>query len=384
MAITVDEISTLQRQSIELIHSVKKSEGERSKRLNKACEEIQKELGAVKEFLQNMKIDHLVAVHLTDQFPAGGVMRPRSNGFFVKLSATTIIKSVLHDTTIPYPRYTLHFTLNHAVASHLGGNWQGKRFAIILPLSTFIERVICLSPVDTWVLGNLTLPPSAEILMSETLYGGLKTSSLKEQRRQYWDVRRGYAKIVPFSDGLPIHVAVENRLREKGFTVVTGGMWDWNLLGAFSSILKKADENHIRLSYQDYFRLLADEGEEKWNVLFNKLSNDFKILIGGASHAGTVFMSIEELFHPLQLVDYKHATANRIPFSGEIEKIIEKFETERQNLLSVKGQYLSKETIAALNALHDVLKKYYAYVVEHEKMNRDEGIEKYGDDDNRL
>src|SRR3989344_5309681 len=143
-------------------------------RLQEETKRKNENLEVIKNFLKNVKIENLIAVRLTDHFPDKGIVKPASKGLFLKLSLRTAIKGVLHDLEVEYPRYTLHFSLNHAVSAHTGGDWSSRRFAIILPLKDFIDKVISISEADTWVLGNMKLPHSAEILMKKTTYNGLE------------------------------------------------------------------------------------------------------------------------------------------------------------------------------------------------------------------
>jgi hypothetical protein len=94
----------------------------------------------------NLGLHQFIAVHLTDTFPLKGILKPGG-----QFEATG--------------RNTLHFSINAPVASHELGSWAGKRFAVLIPLEKIIDRIINLLPQDSWIFGDLVLPPGSEILM---------------------------------------------------------------------------------------------------------------------------------------------------------------------------------------------------------------------------
>ena len=58
---------------------------------------VQQEFAKIEEFLNQAKIENLIAIHLTDYFPDNGIKRPASKGFLMRLRHKTTIKNILHE-----------------------------------------------------------------------------------------------------------------------------------------------------------------------------------------------------------------------------------------------------------------------------------------------
>jgi len=115
-------------------------EDKRAKNLLKA----QKQSLVLKDRI-NMK--YIVAVHLTNYFPKNGT---------IKTSGQHKIDYM--GMQVKFPRHSIHFALNGPVGSHMYGNWDGAKYAILVPLNKIASRIVVLNPVDTWVVGELKLP----------------------------------------------------------------------------------------------------------------------------------------------------------------------------------------------------------------------------------
>ncbi|MBU0461588.1 MAG: hypothetical protein KJ574_03295 [Nanoarchaeota archaeon] len=341
----------------EFISKQKEREQKGRERLDAEQRRIKEELERIEDFMKNAKIGNLIAVHLTDHFPNKGIIHPTSRGFFLKLSYRTRIKGILHDLRVQYPRYTIHFALNHAVASHMGGDWKGRRFAILIPLKDIISQIISLDPADTWVLGDLKLPSSTEILMRETTYYGLEGTNprLRAKRQKYWDRRKGNATIISYPDNLPIHKAVEKRLREKDYVVTGGGHPNWDLFSSFYNLIEIT-----RLPSElekEHWRRLSHEGFEKYLVLFRELRKEFGILWGGSqTHSGTGFKFAENLVSRIRH-DIEHKQVNFWEILKEIQFVKQELRKEKEEIMRSKGVLLSKETMGALDELERFLDK---------------------------
>lgn len=102
----------------------------------------------------------LFAVHATDIFPKEGIMKAGAS--LVHLSGGS---SLNPDEEPPSFRPTIHFSLGELVRGHERGNWETKKFAVILPLWALEEQLINIFPHDTFVLGDVVLPPGTTILV---------------------------------------------------------------------------------------------------------------------------------------------------------------------------------------------------------------------------
>lgn len=91
----------------------------------------------------------LVLIHLTNTFPEGGTIRP--TGYYRP--------EVL--------RFSLHFAVNGPVveeAQYGVGNWERRRYAILIPFEKVMDRIEQFSPGDTIIMDELELPEGSLIL----------------------------------------------------------------------------------------------------------------------------------------------------------------------------------------------------------------------------
>lgn len=96
------------------------------------------------------------AVHATDRI-MGGKLVPHVNGRYPQILCDGISN-------------TIHFSLNQLVPSHRGGNWEEKNHAILIPLEELAPQVINLWSVDTFILGEFSLPSSAVVLSRSSCF----------------------------------------------------------------------------------------------------------------------------------------------------------------------------------------------------------------------
>lgn len=105
------------------------------------------------EKTEELKPSDMVLVHLTDTFPEDGIIHPTGN----------YRPQILRDTT--------HFTVNGPVVAEqrMGvGNWEKRKFAILIPLDKVGNRVENFDTSDTFILGDVKLP-SGSLVLGETL-----------------------------------------------------------------------------------------------------------------------------------------------------------------------------------------------------------------------
>ncbi|MBI5066510.1 FHA domain-containing protein [Candidatus Woesearchaeota archaeon] len=100
-----------------------------------------------KPYINVMGPDQLVGVRMTDFAPENGLIKTAEFGDPQK-----------------QVRETIHFTANSIVTSHEFGDWEGQKFAIIIPYQHLQDRVVSFSPVDFFVLGNYELPEGSYVV----------------------------------------------------------------------------------------------------------------------------------------------------------------------------------------------------------------------------
>lgn len=134
-----------------------------------------------------LKLEDLVAVHITDYLP-------RDNKGRLEM------KSTFEATEWKAPRDTVHFSLNHPVASHMYGSWESKPYAVIASLKRMMElngNPTVLNTVDTFFEVSpghrLTLPEDAYIVKP----GILEEGKLFEKVEGKQEVRYKASKLSP-------------------------------------------------------------------------------------------------------------------------------------------------------------------------------------------
>ena len=106
----------------------------------------------------------LIMVHKTNFLPINGVMySARDTG--AKTFVTFTLNGKNHQIEYLVGNDTLHFALNGPVRDHMLGNWNDKKYAILIPYNE-VEKsnLLHLAPEDTYFQGKINLPSSAIIL----------------------------------------------------------------------------------------------------------------------------------------------------------------------------------------------------------------------------
>jgi hypothetical protein len=90
--------------------------------------------------------EKLLAVHLTDYIPESNTLRADS-------------------TSRPRFAPTLHFSLGQPVLKHSRGNWEDKKYGIMLPIKYLKDQMMNVFVQDTFIVGDLVLPKEAILLL---------------------------------------------------------------------------------------------------------------------------------------------------------------------------------------------------------------------------
>ena len=236
--------------------------------------------------VEHLHPDALIAVHQTNHFPKGGKLKPTGH-FLLDLFQKKNPKKIIEDLQLKYPRMTIHFTLNYPVESvSTRGQrvtWEGK-YAILIPVKDFIERVASLNPVDTWIIGELKLPASAEILIPEDEY---------YTNPNDWKALAGKAKLVPFPKEDKIQEAVKKRISKKGYKLTYGSDHGW-YEGDDLLYIDRFIRNSKFLSFDEQDRLIAlatKKGYKNLNQIFWAIAEKYKKMT--TPHWKTLWREIE-------------------------------------------------------------------------------------------
>ena len=204
-----------------------------------------------------LNLHNLMAVHLTNHFPKGGVITTKANH-----------EVDYEGKKIRFPRHSIHFSLNSPVSSHMYGNWEGAKFAILIPLHKIANRIVTFNPVDTWVIGRLKIPPGSVIMGSSKSLNGKRIPRVKS--------------IVIEED---LHQAVKDYIAQKGLPVSGIGMWGWSF-----------DAENLEIATRLVTGGLSPLGSFDGGAL-DKLAVDLGYIVG--THTGSLFNNIEEVFQTI-------------------------------------------------------------------------------------
>lgn len=175
---------------------------------------------------EDLELEDLVAVHVTDTFPEGGTIRTRFS----------------YDPEIL--RDTIHFSLNHPVEGHMYGSWDDRKYAILVPLERLRGRLQNFNPVDTFILGDLDLPEGSVVMgkfedLEDKLMDCLPpfiVRHIKLNPKKYVGKtvgRAGKADIILADYSKPgenlngFRKAVYDQIIRMGYLPMLGGMWNW-------------------------------------------------------------------------------------------------------------------------------------------------------------
>lgn len=166
--------------------------------------------------VEEMRI-HLTGVHMTDYLPLGGVIRT---------STTTESRSM--------PLSTLHFALGEMVISHPMGNWEKKKYALLVPFKNLEPQLMTVFHQDTFILGDLKLRPGT-LLLAPT---GEKVPSIPG------------VKVIRFD---PTQRKIRDVIRE---VLEENDQWTFKSDGA--SMDSKVRNNRRNMNNREFFKHLLD------------------------------------------------------------------------------------------------------------------------------
>ena len=325
--------------------------------------EAEKKAQMLEYTIEHLHPDALIAVHQTNHFPKAGKIKPTGH-FLLNLFERKNSKNIIEDLQLKYPRMTIHFTLNYpveGVAAHgQWVTWEGK-YAILIPVKDFIDRVICLNPVDTWIIGEIKLPASAEILINEEEY---------YVNPEDWKALAGEAKVIPFPKSEKIQEAIKKRISKRGYLLTSGGDHGWyegEDLVFIDTFIKQSKF----LSGKEKDRLLAlavKKGYKNWNQIFWAMADKFKKIT--TPHWKTLWSEIEHLSQEIYGIifnpNYGEGEISAKEMKETLEKLVREVEIYEMKVQKVieEEKFASKEEKASLKLLISELNKIRNWIIQ--------------------
>lgn len=141
---------------------------------------------------EKYQLGDIALVHVTNHLPQDHIIRPLCHVPFVVKERGLVMMAVVEyckehgienkekiDHCIPYStqyRSTVHFSQNGRVSSHLQGNFEGRSFVVVDPLSAHFgkEKILSLRPEDTFIEGDVVLSSDVCILVNADDSKGIK------------------------------------------------------------------------------------------------------------------------------------------------------------------------------------------------------------------
>lgn len=112
-------------------------------------------------------IDDIILVHKTDYISEGGKLETAKSGGRM-LESTREIGGMTYKLEYKSGRDTLHLSANAEVAKHKMGDWNNKKYAILIPGKDMpTEQLVGGKPADLIFRGNISIPQNSYILCPE-------------------------------------------------------------------------------------------------------------------------------------------------------------------------------------------------------------------------
>ena len=185
-----------------------------------------------------IKPENLILVHKTDFMPSQ--QRIKTHGNAVTSHGDYQAEKLLQEQAA---RQTVHFALNHAVVSHPMGDWEDRKYAILVPAEGLMkDNIVTLNSSDTYTFGDAPLKnKNSEMIISREAYDKMyKTLSAKDLNRMK---KKTGVEIITISDtGETLSGAIDRRISERGYMSLQSNQHGDVLVengGALSSALAK-------------------------------------------------------------------------------------------------------------------------------------------------
>jgi hypothetical protein len=267
--------------------------------------------------------ENIILVHKTDYLPSQQRIKTLGN-------ATHNDDDYHSEKFLPIQatRQTVHFSLNHPVASHLMGNWDNKKYALLVPAEGLMKKnIITVNTSDTFTLGDVPLKgKDAELIISRDVYMTLSPREIARLKR-----RTGVDVVTVPDNGEEMDEAINRRIRENGY---------------------------VSLSSNQYGNVLMGEGEALSEAVGRMAIGEGK---STDLHIGTPFKRLESSTSSIAM-DQETNHSMGTYYSGEsvLNGAKEALAQARKDLIKARGgeQNLTTEDIRTLKKLEKVVENY--------------------------
>lgn len=157
---------------------------------------------------QGFNESSLLLCHMTDYAPVNGIIRSARDSVFAK----TGVKSI---------RDSVHFSMNHTVKAHIGGNWDNKKYCIMIPFDSALKandkgKFVAGYTADIFTSGSVRLPKGSVIVRhNKRLKPGKYIVRDASKIKQFKDT---HGILLIDSSVLPAQIS-DNVIRKLGYDV---------------------------------------------------------------------------------------------------------------------------------------------------------------------
>lgn len=219
---------------------------EYSKEKNEPIILNEEDLSLIRNLYKPMKsVDDLYLVHKGGHYPVDGKIRCTDNLEPYEYSIN--IGNDKITSKINGGRGTVHFSVNHEVASHMAGDWDKKPYIVIIPFKDVpIDTIGSALEVDTFVLGDVKLTENTYIICPKEDIEKVQKANPEcsvigfENNKKENKSAKGYGNSVLNLLGVSVHMADQHSYR------------DYNIHKQYNEIISDlhlSTEEHVNTEY---------------------------------------------------------------------------------------------------------------------------------------
>ena len=276
---------------------------------------------------QGFNESSLLLCHMTDYAPVNGIIRSTRDSVFAKTGVNSIRDSV-------------HFSINHTVKGHMGGNWDNKKYCIMLPFNSALKandkgKFVAGYTADIFTSGSVRLPKGSVIVRhNKRLKPGKYIVRDASKIKQFKDTHG----ILLIDSSVPPTQISDNVIRKLGYDV-----FDESFTAGIVGKTKKSCITNMKK-----FNTMAQRNgiipmthSASPNVIIEMLFAAFA--------AGGKYINKAEVLEIIKGIK-KMTKHSNIPLEIDIDmfyKLVEKSKTPKQALELIKKEMNLKPTLVA-------------------------------------
>lgn len=310
--------------------------------------------------------EDFICVHKTDYMPNSEKIETAKNAGAESNGYLWFFKGSNYKVSCNTERSTVHTCVNSEVSSHIFGNWDTKKYAVLIPLKDIKnEQIGGALSVDLFTKGDIQLTDDCWILCPEDEVENLKKANPHVQIMGYegnsvtgyanslisnlgyhvetaldkhWENQENQEKfyeILKQEHGIEnigkLHMDTEYRSRDESNTKINAIVQIYDYINKQGLITEPEDIFKLKESFTGFNSIY-----ENPNLFFEQME---KIGLGIPKHYQTIIKSKEEIEKKLlegEKVDFDNLIENNKNISTEDKIIIEKFSNSLNTLAEEK------------------------------------------------